>query len=172
MRRGKVAACAAMAIALLASRAAEQVGRTAPACKLTDVGDQQPVALEQYRGRVLWLDFWASWCATCAESFPFLNALERDFGARGLSVLAINLDEDPEDAREFLARHPARFAQAADRSGRCPREFGVEAMPSSYLVDRRGVIRHVQRGFRAGEAAELRAQIEALLAEEAGEPAR
>ena len=165
MHRGSVAACAALGLALLASRAGEQVGRTAPACALTEIGGAQPVALEQYRGRVLWLDFWASWCGTCAESFPFMNALERDYGARGLTVLAVNLDEEPEAAREFAALHPARFAKAADPSGRCPREFGVESMPSSYLVDRRGVIRHVLRGFRAGEAEKLRPLIEKLLNE-------
>jgi thiol-disulfide isomerase/thioredoxin len=158
--------CAALGFLLLGSRAAEQIGRAAPACALTAVGGAQPIALAPDRGKVLWIDFWASWCASCAESFPFLMALDRDFRARGLHIVGVNLDEEPEDAQAFLARYAARFEQTADPSGRCPREFGVEALPSSVLVDRRGVIRHVHRGFRASESAELRALVESLLAED------
>ena len=94
-------------------------------------------------------------------------ALDRDFRARGLEVVAVNLDEEPEEAQAFLARHAARFEQAADPTGRCPRDFGVETLPSSYLVDRRGVIRHVHRGFRESESEKLRALVESLLAEDA-----
>jgi thiol-disulfide isomerase/thioredoxin len=171
MRRRALLA-AALALALLANRSGEQVGRAAPDCALTELGGEQPIDLARYRGQVLWLDFWASWCGSCAESFPYLNGLQREFGARGFQVLAVNLDEEPRDAQAFLALHPARFALAADASGRCPRDFGVERMPTAVLIDRAGVIRHVQPGFRAGEAEALRARVAALLAEGAGDAAR
>jgi thiol-disulfide isomerase/thioredoxin len=163
----KFVVCAALALCLLGNRASEQIGRAAPPCALTSVGGAQPIALAPDRGKVLWIDFWASWCPSCAQSFPFLIALDRDFRARGLEVVAVNLDEEPEAAQAFLARHAARFEQAADPSGRCPRDFGVETLPSSYLVDRRGVIRHVHRGFREGESEKLRKLVESLLAEAA-----
>jgi thiol-disulfide isomerase/thioredoxin len=167
MRRFGALLCAALAPALMAGREAEQVGRIAPACSLTSVGDGEPVALAPDRGKVLWIDFWASWCSSCAESFPFLMALDRDFRVRGLEIVAVNFDEEPEEVQAFLERHPARFEVAADRSGACPRDFGVEAMPTAYLVDRRGVIRHVHRGFRAQDAGALRELVEALLEEQA-----
>lgn len=170
MRRQDALACAVLALALVASRAGEQVGRAAPACTLTAIGGSEPISFAPERGKVLWIDFWASWCATCAQSFPFLVALDRDYRARGLEIIGVNLDEEPADAQAFLARYDVGFEQAADPSGRCPQAYGVEALPSAYLVDRSGSIRHVQRGFRASESAELRARVEGLLAEGAAAP--
>ena len=94
-----------------------------------------------------------------------MNALEREFGERGLRIIAINLDEDVKSAKDFLSKHPAQFTLAADASGRCPKDFGVQAMPSSYLVDRQGIIRYVHVGFRAGETDGLRKAVEQLLSE-------
>jgi peroxiredoxin len=91
--------------------------------------------------------------------------MDRDFGERGLQVLGINVDEQIEEAKRFLSMHPASFALASDASGQCPRNFEVRAMPASYLVDRKGVIRRVILGFRAGEADQIRSAVEKLLAE-------
>ena len=174
MRRVGLLAVAMCAFALLGSREGGPVGRPAPVCALTALDGAGPVELAPERGKVLWIDFWASWCPSCAESFPFLIALDRDFRARGLQVVGVNLDEEPEDARAFLARYGVHFEQAADRSGECPRAFGVDGLPSAVLVGRDGVIRYVYRGFRAGDADALRARIESLLAEGEGaeSPAR
>ena len=166
-RRSKVVwASCALAMAIGAAAPAARAGRVAPDCSLRSVADAQPYDLRKFRGQVLWVDFWASWCGTCAESLPFLNDLDREFRARGLQVLGINLDEDPQDALAFLEKNPASFAQAADAQGDCPRSFGVEAMPSSYLIDRQGLIRHVHLGFQAGETEQLRALVNQMLAEE------
>lgn len=140
-------------------------GQMAPLCALTSLDGIRVPDTHHYRGKVLYVDFWASWCGPCVQSFPFVNDLDRDLQAKGLQVLAVNLDENPDDAKTFLAQHPASFPVVADASGQCPLDFGVQAMPSSYLVDRRGVIRHIHLGFRAGEAAQLRSQVEQLLAE-------
>jgi len=120
--------------------------------------------MQQLRGKVVYVDFWASWCGPCKKSFPFMNAIDSEFRARGLQILAINVDEQPATAQEFLSRYPANFALGADNTGQCPRAFGVKAMPSSYLVDREGVIRYVHLGFRPGHAEQLRQAIEQLLA--------
>ena len=161
----------ALACSLCSPVRAAEPGSAAPICVLKSLDEESPINMGQFKGKVVYVDFWASWCAPCARSFPFLNDLDREFRDRGLIVLAINLDEKLEDARAFLAKHPASFALAVDPSGQCPRDFGVRGMPSSYLVDRQGMIRHVHLGFRAGEAEKLRALVEQLLAEGAGSAA-
>jgi thiol-disulfide isomerase/thioredoxin len=162
--------CALLLAATVAAAPRADAGRVAPDCTLRSVAETQTYALKKYQGQVLWVDFWASWCGPCVDAVPFLNDLDRDFRARGLNVIGINLDEDPQDALDFTVKHPTSFAQAADAQGDCPRNFGVEAMPSSYLIDRQGVIRHVHVGFQAGEVANIRALVDQVLAEPAESP--
>lgn len=146
---------------------AHEVGQAAPNCKLETLAQESTTKdLEQHRGKVLYVDFWASWCGPCAQSFPFMNAMQREFGDKGLQILAINVDEKSEDAKAFLDKHPASFNLAADATGQCPKRFGVKGMPTSYLVDKQGVIRHIHLGFRAGEADKVRSMVENLLNEE------
>jgi thiol-disulfide isomerase/thioredoxin len=170
MTRSSRVSAAACAVALsLAPAVFSAEERQAPDCSLRAVDDSRTYELRELRGRVVWVDFWASWCGSCAEAVPFLNDLEREFGAQGFAVLGINLDEERGDALAFLAEHPAAFAQAADAAGDCPRSFGVETMPASYLIDRTGAIRYVHAGFRPGEAPALRARVLELVAESQGE---
>jgi len=160
------ALCALLCVAGGSALGAATVGQPVPACELHPLQGSQRVALDEFRGSVLYVDFWASWCRPCAKSFPFLNAIDEEFRDRGLRVLGVNLDEQVPQAEQFLAKFPARFALAADPSGRCPRAFGVAAMPSSYLIDRKGIVRHVHRGFRSDDAAELREMVQGLLSEQ------
>lgn len=155
--------CAALGFVQTLS-AAEQ-GDAMPDCALTSAGDVTRYNLKQYQGKVLYVDFWASWCGPCAKSFPFLNHLDHEFKERGLQIIGINLDENPGDADAFLAKYPASFKIAADVNQQCAMDFGVKAMPSSYLIDRKGRIRHIHLGFRAGEAEALNVLVEQLLAE-------
>lgn len=141
-----------------------------PACDLTLLDGSRSLDLAQHRGKVLYVDFWASWCGPCVKSFPFMNQLYRDLQAKGLEVVGVNLDENPDDAKAFLADNPAIFTVAADKSENCARRFAVKGMPSSYLVDRSGVIRYEHLGFRPGEAQAFRGLVEKLLAEGAGAP--
>lgn len=158
--------CFAAATALACGAEAAEAARKVPDCALTAVHGGQSMNLNQFRGKVLYLDFWASWCGPCAQSFPFMNHLHQELRSRGLQVVGINLDEEPGDAAAFLAKRPAHFDVAMDADKSCAQQFGVKAMPSSYLVDRQGVIRHVHLGFRpGGEADELRNLVEQLLAE-------
>lgn len=156
--------CATLALSCPASSGEAEPGGAAPNCKMTPIGGGPNQDLQQYRGKIVYVDFWASWCGPCTQSFPFMNEIHRDFRDKGVSVLAVNLDDDPEDAKAFLANHPAEFKVMVDTGGDCPQKFGVKAMPSSYLVDRDGVIRQVHLGFRPGEAQQFRASVEALLA--------
>jgi len=140
-------------------------GDAAADCTLTSIGEGQPYSLRQFQGKVLYIDFWASWCGPCAKSFPFLNGLNTKLKDRGLQVIAVNLDENAEDAKGFLTEFSPNFTVAADGNQQCAQSFNVKAMPSSYLVDRKGIIRHVQLGFKAGEGEQLEQILTQLLDE-------
>ncbi|MDD5034469.1 MAG: TlpA disulfide reductase family protein, partial [Methylococcaceae bacterium] len=99
------------------------------------------------------------------QSLPFLDEMHGQLKHQGFEVLGVNLDENRPDAEEFLSKYPIHFISAVDPVGECPKLFGVEAMPSSYLIDRHGKVRHVLLGFHNGERGEIRAKIQGLLAE-------
>jgi len=139
-------------------------GSAMPACKVSPIGSTQTEDLQRYKGQVLYVDFWASWCGPCAQSFPFLNEMHEQLKDKGLQIVGINLDENPEDAKAFLAKIPASFKVVADASKQCATDFDVKAMPSSYLIDRKGIVHHMHLGFRPGDAKDLRALVESLLA--------
>ena len=161
--------CATLALTPLQTLCAAETGSKAPDCLLISINDTQRYNLQQFHGKVLYVDFWASWCPPCAKSFPFLNEMDRDFKDSGLQVIGVNMDQAPDDAKAFLAKYPANFTVASDANEKCAKGFDVQAMPSSYLIDRNGVIRHIHLGFRDGEAKELRALAEQLLAEKPGQ---
>jgi peroxiredoxin len=137
--------------------------RYMPECRLQALGPSSAPNLADYRGKVLYVDFWASWCGHCGPAFRFLNALEAEFRDAGFAVVGINVDERADAALAFLEKHPARFAVAADPRGACPAAFSVNAMPSSFLVDRNGVVRRVHVGFREEGAAARREEVRRLI---------
>ncbi|EIC31488.1 MULTISPECIES: TlpA family protein disulfide reductase [Methylomicrobium] len=134
-------------------------------CTLPLLDGSGNVALNELKGKVVYLDFWASWCGPCAKSFPFMNRLHDELGGKDLAIIGVNLDENPEDGQAFLAQYPASFTIAADKGEQCARLFDVKAMPSTYLIGRDGVIRDVHLGFRADEGKALRETVEKLLNE-------
>ncbi|HZI84715.1 MAG TPA: TlpA disulfide reductase family protein [Casimicrobiaceae bacterium] len=134
-------------------------GEAAPPCTAPRLDGGRTISVADYRGKVVYLDFWASWCAPCRESFPFMNGLQRDLAGKGLEIIAISVDKNEEDARRFLAGHPAQFALGLDTAAACPAAYQLPGMPTSFLIDRAGVIRAVHAGFRSGDAAEIRRQV-------------
>lgn len=140
-------------------------GEPAPAFSGRPLDGGEALQLEEFRGRVVYLDFWASWCGPCRQSLPWLQGLRRDLRPLGFEVLAVNVDEDAADARRFLKRYPVSYPVIGDARGVIAALYDVRDMPSSYLIDRKGVVRHVHRGFNREDAARLRQQVEALLAE-------
>ncbi len=141
---------------------------SAPAFAL-EAGDPVPAlaALDVGKGKVLYVDFWASWCVPCRLSMPVLDGLYRKHAARGFAVVGINKDVSDELAQRFLQRVPIAFPWAADRNDAAAKAFDVKAMPSGYLIDRRGKVRRVHRGFTAETAAALEREVEDLLKEPA-----
>lgn len=126
----------------------------------TDNGQLQ---LSQLQGKVVYLDFWASWCGPCRKSFPWMNEMQARYGDQGLVVLAVNLDNDTPQAKKFLEQYPAQFRIAYDPEGRVPALYGVKGMPSSFFIDRDGQLHSSHVGFREKDQAPLEAAIQALL---------
>ena len=140
-----------------------EMGQELNSCVLTQLSKNDQNKLEHLENKILYLDFWASWCPPCAKSFSFLNKLHKQYHTEGLVIIAINLDEVPEDAKDFLNRYPADFTVDLDFNRQCVKDLGISAMPSSFLVDHNRIIRHIHLGFRSSQAADLRDQVEQLL---------
>lgn len=152
---------------LLQTALAAEPADHAPNCTLTSIEAGEQFNLAKYRGKVLYVDFWASWCTPCIKSFPLLNRFNEEFKSQGLQIVGVNLDESPEDAKEFLAKTPAQFMLANDSDQQCAKAFNVRAMPSSYLIDRNGVIRGAYLGFHDDQIDKFRSLLRQLLAETA-----
>ena len=144
---------------------AEHLDELSPTCSLTTLEGAPAHNLQELKGKVVYMDFFFFFFPPCVKSFPFLNELEHELKEQGLHVIGVNLDEKVADAQAFLASHPVDFSIVADPSKQCAKSFEVMAMPTSYLIDRKGNIRHIHRGFRSGETEELRALISQLLIE-------
>jgi len=119
--------------------------------------------LAAQRGKVVYLDFWASWCVPCKKSFPWMEQMQQKYRDRGLKIIAVNLDENPADADRFLKRFPVSFEIVRDPQGELAERYRIEGMPSALLFDANGrvVERHI--GFRDSEKAAYEAAIEAVL---------
>ena len=161
----RVLACA-LALAFAPCVLAVEAGATAPELAVARLDEPaQPLSLASLRGSVVYVDFWASWCVPCRLSMPALDALYKQNRARGFAVVGVNKDVSAADARRFLVKVPVTFALATDAQDAAARAFDVKAMPSGYLIDRKGVVRKVHRGFTAETAETLAREVDALLKE-------
>ena len=160
-RLGLTAIFAALAVGALSAAAAS---KTAPDVTL-QTADGASLHLADYKGRVVLVDFWASWCVPCKTSFPALDALWQEYKSKGVEVLAINVDEQRKDADAFLNDHPHSVNVLFDPQGVSPSKFGVRGMPSSFIIDRAGNIRFTHMGYSAAVGEEYRRQLNQLLSE-------
>ncbi len=140
---------------------AVEVGAAAPSYSLP--GTTGAVESTGLKGKLVYVDFWASWCVPCKQSFPWMNEMQAKYGERGLYVLGINVDAKKADADKFLATVPAKFQVAYDAAGTTPKQFAVKAMPTSYLVDGDGRVVYVHSGFRESDQKALESAIVAAL---------
>jgi thiol-disulfide isomerase/thioredoxin len=155
-------------VCALPAAAAVAVGDSAPpvALPLLAAGSTGTGSLAALRGKVVYLDFWASWCGPCRVSFPQLEQLRQELGSRGFEVLAVNVDEVEPDALRFLEELPVSYPVVRDGSGATPAAYGILGMPTGYLIDRDGVVRLVHQGYRKSDGEALRASILELLGEQ------
>jgi cytochrome c biogenesis protein CcmG, thiol:disulfide interchange protein DsbE len=122
--------------------------------------------LSAYRGKVVYVDFWASWCGPFKQSFPWMQAMKDTYDRQDLTVIAVDLDMNRAHADKFLDRFRPTFEVRFDPKGKLASFYKVQAMPSSVLIDRHGVTRFTHEGFRPIDAAAYEAQVQELLAEQ------
>jgi len=148
---------------------AVDINDQAKSCSATIAKGGASLDLKQYQGKVVYLDFWATWCPPCKQSMPFLNALRNELKGQGFEIVAISVDENPDEARQFLQKYPVDYVTAMDPTGQCPKQYDVMAMPSAYILDRQGKVRYIHLGFRERDEKEIREYILNLLAEKSRE---
>jgi len=130
----------------------------------------RPMKLSDYRGRVVVLNFWASWCPPCVAETPYLNNLQRQIEPRGGLVLGVNVDEDPAAYQRFLVEHGVAFPTWRDPSvqgttSRIALDYGTSMYPETYIIDRRGKIARKIIGEQKWDSPEMSAYFDALLAQ-------
>jgi len=142
---------------------AGETGKKAPNFRAKKLEGQGTLGLSDYKGKVVYLDFWASWCAPCLKAVPALDELRKEFPESKFQVLAVNVDKQAKKALKFLSKQPVGYPSVANPKGDIPGRFGLETMPSSYLIDERGVIRYVHKGFRDGDLEVIREEVKRIL---------
>jgi cytochrome c biogenesis protein CcmG/thiol:disulfide interchange protein DsbE len=131
---------------------------------LPDVGSSaESFQLSEYEGKVVVLDFWASWCVPCRRSFPWMNQMHQKYADEGLVIVAVNLDNNAVDAAAFLREYPPNFRIVYDTDKTLARSYGIQAMPSSILVGRDGEPVDVHLGFKVKQQPEYEAAIREAL---------
>jgi thiol-disulfide isomerase/thioredoxin len=155
--------CAALLLGSTAGAVAVEPGERAPDFVLPAFAGPSAVRLSDYRGKVVLVDFWASWCTPCRQSLPLYEQMRARLPDTDFAILAVNLDEDPSEARAFLKEHPVHYLALQNPQGDVARAFGLIGMPSSYLIDRDGVVRARHVGFEPGDLLALQRQIADLL---------
>lgn len=121
------------------------------------------INLPQLSGKVVYVDFWASWCAPCLQSFPFMNELHSKYSEKGLRIVAISVDKERADVDTFLRKNPALFIIAFDPAGLTAKQYQIKGMPSSYLIGRNGQLIKIHRGFKNTDREQIERSIQEAL---------
>lgn len=138
------------------------VGQLAPEFELKNE-EGKNISLNSLKGQVVYLDFWASWCGPCRQSFPWMNNLQSKYASKGFQVIAVNVDAKQEDAKKFLAQVQGNFKILYDSNGLTPKLYGVKGMPTSYLIDKNGRVVFEHQGFNQSKTNLIEKEIEKLI---------
>lgn len=142
----------------------DKIGTPAPPFVGTTLTGES-IHLSNYEGKVVLLDFWASWCGPCREEMPFLIDLYDDYHEAGLDVLTINIDDHTENAQAFLDElgEPVPFPVLFDPDKHVPALYEIEAMPTAVLIDKKGIVRYWHDGFKTSHQSQYRQELTTLL---------
>jgi cytochrome c biogenesis protein CcmG/thiol:disulfide interchange protein DsbE len=156
------AAAIVASLAMTTVAVALDPGARAPELGLRDLEGHE-VTIAGLRGRVVVVDFWASWCAPCADSMPVYQRLYTQYRERGLTIVGVSQDQREDGARRFASTHRLTFPVVFDGGHAIANRYHPPRMPTAYVIDRAGIVRHVHAGYRAAEAQRLESEIRALL---------
>ena len=159
---GFLAAFAALSLALPPAYALDE-GAKMPEIGLADLSTGKPVTVASLAGKVVIVDFWATWCAPCKEEMPVLEKLYKKYGSKGLVVVGVSVDKDASNIKGFLKKLNVTFPVVHDANHQVSGRYQPPRMPSSYIVDRKGIVRFVHGGFRADDAPVFEKQVLQLL---------
>ncbi|WP_235953644.1 TlpA family protein disulfide reductase [Noviherbaspirillum galbum] len=118
-------------------------------------GSGGQVRLADFRGKLVYLDFWASWCGPCRRSFPWMSQMQARYGARGLRILALNVDARRDAALAFMSDVPAQFTIGFDPAGKVAAAYGIKGMPTSVLISPDGKVMAMHAGFSDADKTEM-----------------
>src|SRR6202166_4033745 len=157
-------AIAAIVIASTAFAASGDASGPAPAFTLTELSGQQG-ALSQYKGQVVMVNFWATWCGPCQQEMPLLDQMYKKYKPAGFTLIGVNVDKEAPAVKELLARKPVSFPVLLDPASQVSKAYHVDEMPSTVLIDRKGNVRFLHRGYRPGDENEYQDRIRQLIRE-------
>ena len=154
----------AAALALAVPALAGPTGGPAPQFTLDARGGKE-VSLAQYRGQVVMLNFWASWCGPCRQEMPLLESIYKRYNKLGFTLLGVNVEPDSEAAEEWLKNTPVSFPILYDKESKVSKLYDVAGMPSTVIIDRSGKLRVLHRGYKPGDENEYLDSIRSLIRE-------
>ena len=168
-RTASLSLCSALATTWLAVNVVSAPIAAAPPKALPSLTfttpDGKTIESADLQGKVVLLDFWASWCIPCRKSFPEIDRLSKDFASKGVMVIAVNVDEQRKNADAFLSQYPHQVTVAFDSKGVSAKAFDLQGMPSSLIIDRGGHVRFTHMGYTDKTIAQFRTEIAQLLTE-------
>lgn len=163
-RTALISLCSALTTTWLTVHVAAAPAKALPSLTFTTV-DGKTIESADLKGKVVLLDFWASWCIPCRKSFPEIDRLSKDFASKGATVIAVNVDEQRKNADAFLLQYPHSMTVAFDSKGVSAKAFDLQGMPSSLIIDRDGRVRFTHMGYTDKTIAQFRTEIAQLLTE-------
>jgi peroxiredoxin len=162
--KNRIAAIIAAAALTLPALAADPTGAPAPQFTLT-ASSGANVSLGQYKGQVVMLNFWASWCGPCRQEMPLLDSIYTKYKRMGFTLIGVNVEPDSKSANDWLKQTPVSFPILYDKESKVSRMYDVEGMPSTVIIDRAGKVRVLHRGYKPGDENEYLDSIRTLVRE-------
>ncbi len=156
--------CAMMAIVAASASFAGDAGGPAPGFTLSELDGSQG-ALAQYKGQVVMVNFWATWCGPCQQEMPLLDQMYKKYKPAGFTLIGVNVDKAQPPVKELLARKPVSFPVMLDPANQVSKAYHVDEMPSSVIIDRKGEIRYIHRGYKPGDENDYQDRIRQLIRE-------